>query len=71
MDERVKKSLIEIVGEKNFNDKLIDMVSYSYDASEYTHRPLCAVWVESTEQVSEVLKPVSYTHLTLPTKRIV
>ncbi len=56
MDEKVKKGLIEIVGEKNFNDKLIDMVSYSYDASEYNHRPMCAVWVESTEQVSQVLK---------------
>ncbi|MBN1225962.1 MAG: FAD-binding protein [Deltaproteobacteria bacterium] len=32
------------------------MVSYSYDASEHRHRPSCAVWVESAEQVSEILK---------------
>lgn len=56
MDQRIRKSLIDIVGEKNFNDKLIDMVSYSYDASEYSHRPFCAVWVETTGQVSDILK---------------
>ena len=56
MDERIAQGLIEIVGEKNYNDRLIDMVSYSYDASEYSHRPACAVWVETAEQVSEVMK---------------
>jgi len=56
MDERVKKALIDIVGEEGYTDNLIDMVSYSYDASEHRHRPSCAVWVESAEQVSEILK---------------
>lgn len=56
MDERVRNALIDIVGEKNFNDRLIDMVSYSYDASEYSHRPVCAVWAETTEQISRILK---------------
>ncbi|NIQ37839.1 MAG: FAD-binding protein [Proteobacteria bacterium] len=32
------------------------MVSYSYDASEHSSRPSCAVWAETTEQVSEILK---------------
>jgi glycolate oxidase len=56
MDERVKKALIDIVGEEGYTDNLIDMVSYSYDASEHRHRPSCALWVESAEQVSEILK---------------
>lgn len=56
MDESLKKALIAIVGEKRFTDKLIDLVSYSYDASEHSHRPSCAVWVESAEEVSQVLK---------------
>jgi glycolate oxidase len=56
MDENVKKALIEIVGEQGFTDHLIDMVSYSYDASEHSHRPTCAVWAESPAQVSEILK---------------
>jgi len=56
MDERVKQALIDIVGERGYTDNLIDLVSYSYDASEHKHRPLCAVLVESAEQVSEVLK---------------
>jgi glycolate oxidase len=56
MDERVKRALIGIVREEGYTDNLIDMVSYSYDASEHSHRPSCAVWVESAEQVSEVLK---------------
>ena len=56
MDETLKKALIAIVGEKRFTDSLIDLVSYSYDASEHSHRPSCAVWVESAEEVSQVLK---------------
>ena len=56
MDKEIKETLIHIVGEKNYTDSLIDMVSYSYDASEHTHRPSCGVWAESTEQVSEILK---------------
>jgi len=56
MDDTIKQALIEIVGEKNYTDSLIDMVSYSYDASEHKHRPSCAVWPESTEQVSKILK---------------
>jgi glycolate oxidase len=56
MDENVKKALIEIVGEQSFTDNLIDLVSYSYDASEHSHRPSCAVWVENPEHISEILK---------------
>ena len=56
MEDRVKKELIDIVGEKNYTDGLIDLVSYSYDASEYHHRPDCGVWPESAEQISEIMK---------------
>ena len=55
MDERIKQALIETVGEKNYTDSLIDMVSFSYDASEHSHRPLCAVWPSSAEEVSKIL----------------
>jgi len=56
MNETVKRSLQQIVGEENYTDRLIDLVSYSYDASEEFSRPFCAVWAETAEQVSEVLK---------------
>ena len=56
MDERIKQELIKIVGEENYTERLIDMVSYSYDASEHSHRPSCGVWVERAEQVSDILK---------------
>lgn len=56
MDKEIKESLLHIVGEKNYTDSLIDMVSYSYDASEHSHRPSCGVWAESAEQVSEIIK---------------
>ena len=56
MDKDIKESLIQIVGERNYTDSLIDMVSYSYDASEHRHRPSCGVCAESTEQVSEIMK---------------
>ncbi|MFH2093828.1 MAG: FAD-linked oxidase C-terminal domain-containing protein [Pseudomonadota bacterium] len=56
MDDNIKKALIEIVGEDNVTDRLIDMVSYSYDSSEHNHRPDCAVWATTTEQVSKIMK---------------
>jgi len=55
MDEEIKKSLAQIVGEDNYTDRLIDMVSYSYDASDHAHRPDAAVWVSNTTQVSQIL----------------
>jgi glycolate oxidase len=56
MDEEIKQELIKIVGEENYTERLIDMVSYSYDASEHSHRPSCGVWPGTAEQVSEILK---------------
>ena len=56
MHAEMKQALVDIVGEENFTDRLIDMISYSYDASEHTHRPSCAVWAETAQQVSEILK---------------
>jgi len=56
MDDNIKKALIDIVGEDNVTDRLIDMVSYSYDSSEHSNRPDCAVWAKSTEEVSKIMK---------------
>ncbi len=56
MHETVKKALIDIVGEENLTDSLIDLISYSYDASEHKHRPDVAVWPQDTEQVSAIIK---------------
>jgi len=54
--DEIKRELKEIVGEENFTDSLIDMISYSRDASMQKHRPEAAVWVENAEQVSALLK---------------
>jgi glycolate oxidase len=56
MDENIKALLISIVGKDNYTDELIDLVSYSSDASEHRHRPEGAVWSMDTDQVSKVLK---------------
>jgi glycolate oxidase len=56
MNQETKQALTGIVGEQNYTDSLIDMVSYSYDASEHSHRPSCGMWAESAEQVAEILK---------------
>jgi len=56
LKEEIKKALAGIVGEGNFTDRLIDMVSYSYDASDHAHRPDGAVWVSGTEEVSQILR---------------
>jgi glycolate oxidase len=56
VEERIKKRLIQIVQEENFTDRLIDMVSYSYDASDHFSRPDAAVWVVNADQVSQILR---------------
>ncbi len=56
MNDNIKQALIGIVGEDNYTESLIDMVSYSYDASEHRHRPFCGVWATSTEQVADIMK---------------
>lgn len=56
MEDRIKKALVDIVGPENFTEALIDLVSYSKDASEFKHRPDGALWPTTTEQVAEVLK---------------
>jgi len=56
MHDRIKQTLIDIVGEENYTDSLIDMVSYSKDASEFKHRPDAAVWATTKEQISAILK---------------
>ena len=56
MEEQILKNFKEIVGENNCTHELIDMVSYSYDSSEHTHRPDAAVWPETTDQVSRILQ---------------
>jgi len=55
MKETIKRALIDIVGEQNFTDLLIDLVSYAYDASDHDHRPEGAVWPANAEQVSKIL----------------
>lgn len=56
MNEVSKRKLMAIVGSENYTDALIDLVSYSSDASDHQHRPDCAVWPQTTEQVSAILK---------------
>lgn len=55
MDETIKRKLMEIVGEDNFTDHLIDLISYSRDASQHKERPFAAVWPTTAEQVSAIL----------------
>jgi glycolate oxidase len=56
MDEKVRQALIAIVGESNYTENLLDMVSYSYDASQHSHRPSCGLWPQEAEQVAGVLR---------------
>lgn len=56
MDARIREALMAIVGAENYTERLIDLVSYSYDGSEISGRPHCAVWVTETGQVSRVLE---------------
>ena len=55
MNESVKQKIIDLVGPENFSDQLIDLVSYSSDASQFMAAPDCAVWPRDTEQVSRIV----------------
>jgi len=63
MDEKLKNGLIGIVGAENYSEDLIDMVSYSYDASQHSARPLCVVWPQNAEQVSRLMVFANETHV--------
>lgn len=56
MDPQIKQAFIDIVGPDKFSEAIMDLVSYSYDASIHSHRPWAAIWPATTEQVSAVLK---------------
>ena len=56
MDKKFIESLTAVVGEDNFTDSVIDLVSFSYDSSGLSHRPEAAVWVQTTGQVVAILK---------------
>jgi glycolate oxidase len=56
MEATIKKALKEIVETDHFSDQLIDLVSYSYDASDHDHRPEAAVWPLHVEQVSKIMR---------------
>ncbi|MFH1061103.1 MAG: FAD-linked oxidase C-terminal domain-containing protein [Pseudomonadota bacterium] len=55
MNDADKQAVQGIVGAENFSDALIDMVTYSYDASDHDHRPEAAAWPATTAQVSAIL----------------
>jgi len=54
--QQLNKKLSAIFGPANVSDRLIDLVSYSYDASDHSHRPLAAVWPADREQVARLLE---------------
>ena len=56
MDKKLEQAIVDIVGKDNFTHNIIDLVSYSYDASEHSHRPLCAVFAETSEQIVDIMK---------------
>jgi glycolate oxidase len=55
MDSVIKTQITKIVGAENFTDRLMDVVSYSYDASDHDHRPDAAAWPSTRDQVSSIL----------------
>ena len=56
MDHTLKQALIGIVGRANFTDSLIDLISYSYDASDHDHRPDAALWPTCSEEVPRIFQ---------------
>ena len=55
MQENLKLAFKEVVGLSNFTDQLIDLISYSYDASDHDHRPEAGLWPTTRDEVSKIL----------------
>ncbi len=55
MNQDTKEAIAGIVGKNNFTDSLIDMVTYSYDASDHNHRPEAAAWPTDAGQIAQIL----------------
>ena len=56
MTRTLGERLRAIVGQKNVLDKLVELQTYEYDAYLERSVPRAVVFVETTEQVSRVLK---------------
>ncbi len=56
MGERLEKAILDIVGEDHYTRNIIELVSYACDASIHANRPVCAVFPESAQQISEILR---------------
>jgi len=56
LNPNIMEFLKETVGEDQVASKLIDLISYSCDASVFRHRPDVVVYATTTEQVSAILK---------------
>ena len=56
LNEKIKADLAAIVGQENFTDARIDMVSYSRDAMGAVGNPECAIWVENTEHILKIME---------------
>ncbi len=56
MEEKCWTELENAAGSENVSRHVIDLVSYSYDASEHFGRPQAAVWGRDTEQISRIMK---------------
>ncbi len=56
MDSRIITFLKQTVGESDVSDHLIDLVTYSSDASEFRHRPEVAVFPTETAHVVAIME---------------
>ncbi len=56
MDEKVVKELRAIVGVENVSTSRPDRITHSYDATQKQYLPEAVVYVQSTEEVSNVMK---------------
>ena len=55
MEQSLWQRFRDIVGEDGITNELIDLISYSSDGSDISHRPDGAIWPRNTEQVSRIL----------------
>jgi len=56
MDQELRQELVDIFGPEGVSDAVVDLVTYSYDASDHRQRPWVAVWPTETAQVAELMR---------------
>ncbi|MFW6179784.1 MAG: FAD-binding oxidoreductase [Desulfohalobiaceae bacterium] len=63
MDSRIRKQLLDILGEEGFADSPEERIAYAYDATQKKSLPEAIIFPTTVEQISQVLELANQQHI--------